>query len=622
MFTTLASDDKNSAQLTFELGCHQLYVVKNYRAAANYFEKAAKKGLKEAQYNLGVLYYEGLGVKKNYQTAVRYYELAAAQGEREAQNSLAVAYQFGEGVEQDEKMAANFYRLASEQGLEAAQYNLALLYCEGEGVEKDEKTAAFYFKLAAKQGNKEAQYALADMYKNGKGVGKDEKTAVRFYQLAAEQGVGDAQYYLAKAYQHGQGIEQNDEKAVHYMQLAAYQGDFRALDNLAKRYIAGRGVVQDLKKAEQLIQQATWVEEKDKFRKFIATKKLDKKVTGSPALKLKISEKNIFHTVTTKGLYEYLLSPEVDASKSYIPYHPPMAKNQRGPTCGLQALDIALAWGNPNKKTPPARKHAIQPLQKEKKKEEKNDSLRRTAKKYGSVMGSVYDIRCLQNTASDHGFETQIIQSNSNTYIQDLIKAIDQNNSLILPVDTDENFPANMKGEGTHYALAWGYLMIDNQYHFLVTQYGKHYLWSAEKLLESHDQLPEKNPLSGEYYKDRLSDTYYQKKKDQIIAKEDLRIEPECTLNHFKYHALAVPHKEKNCLILDKSKEAIDKRITIAVQSSDALALKLLMEARGDEPVKRPIANIQELQEISKINKDPFSRDILAMAEQTYKPSP
>ena len=141
-------------------------------------------------------------------------------------------------------------------------------------------------------------------------------------------------------------------------------------------------------------------------------------------------------------------------------------------------------------------------------------------------------------------------------------------------------------------------------------------------MLESHNQLPEKNPLSGEYYKDHQSNAYYQKKKDQIIAKEDLRIEPECTLNHFKYHALAVPNKEKNCLILDESKEALDERITTAVQSSDALTLKLLMEARGNEPVKRPIENIEELQRISKKNEDPFSLNLLNMAEQSYQSYP
>jgi len=61
----------------------------------------AEQGVAEAQFNLGLMYYNGQGVRQDYAEAVRWYRQAAEQGNAEAQNNLGAMYAIGQGVRQD-----------------------------------------------------------------------------------------------------------------------------------------------------------------------------------------------------------------------------------------------------------------------------------------------------------------------------------------------------------------------------------------------------------------------------------------------------------------------------------------------------------------------------------------
>ena len=56
-----------------------------YGEAVQCFRLAAEQGVIDAQYNMGVCYYHGLGVEQNTTEAVKWYRLAAQQGDAEAQ---------------------------------------------------------------------------------------------------------------------------------------------------------------------------------------------------------------------------------------------------------------------------------------------------------------------------------------------------------------------------------------------------------------------------------------------------------------------------------------------------------------------------------------------------------
>ena len=73
----------------------------DFRLAAGLFYPLAEKGDARAQYNLGLLYASGLGVRHDYQAAVKWHRMAAKQGHAGAQGELAQMYAKGQGVLQD-----------------------------------------------------------------------------------------------------------------------------------------------------------------------------------------------------------------------------------------------------------------------------------------------------------------------------------------------------------------------------------------------------------------------------------------------------------------------------------------------------------------------------------------
>ena len=84
----------------------------------------AEAGDADAQFNLGVMYYQGLGVEQDFKEVVKWYQKAADQGDVEAQYNLGVMYYQGLGVEQDFKEAVKWYQKAADQGDAIAQYDL------------------------------------------------------------------------------------------------------------------------------------------------------------------------------------------------------------------------------------------------------------------------------------------------------------------------------------------------------------------------------------------------------------------------------------------------------------------------------------------------------------------
>jgi len=62
--------------------------AKNIAKAVKYYKRAAELGEKDAHYNLGVLYEEGVGVKKDAAKAIQHWEAAAMCGHVSARYNL------------------------------------------------------------------------------------------------------------------------------------------------------------------------------------------------------------------------------------------------------------------------------------------------------------------------------------------------------------------------------------------------------------------------------------------------------------------------------------------------------------------------------------------------------
>jgi hypothetical protein len=132
----------------------------DYALAAKLWRSLADLGDAEAQFSLGYLYEQGLGVAKDVDQAVLLYRRAAEQGHKIAQNNLGVLYESGGAVPQDHAEAAHWYRMAAERGYALAQRNLAQMYEAGRGVPADRDQALLWYRRAAGQGDATAKEAL------------------------------------------------------------------------------------------------------------------------------------------------------------------------------------------------------------------------------------------------------------------------------------------------------------------------------------------------------------------------------------------------------------------------------------------------------------------------------
>jgi TPR repeat protein len=203
------------------------------RQALAHLRAKAETGDAGAQINLGVCYYDGMGVAKDYVEAVKWFRQAAEQNDAKAQNNLASCYLGGQGVAKDAVVAVKWFRRAAEQNDVKAQNSLGGCYAMGQGAAKDEVEAVKWYRKAAEQRNANAQFNLGGCYDKGRGVSQDYTEAVKWYRQAAEQNYAQAQFNLGVCYEKGRGVAKDEVEAVHWYRKAATGGAVRGLNNVA-----------------------------------------------------------------------------------------------------------------------------------------------------------------------------------------------------------------------------------------------------------------------------------------------------------------------------------------------------------------------------------------------------
>jgi TPR repeat protein len=120
----------------------------------------------------------------DYQTAVEFWLPLAEAGNPTAQFNMGVMYDQGQGVKQDLAAAEKWYRLAAEQGDTVAQTNLGVIFSQGRGVARDYAEAAKWYERAAASEHGPAQFSLGTLYANGRGVEQNLSKATFLYERA------------------------------------------------------------------------------------------------------------------------------------------------------------------------------------------------------------------------------------------------------------------------------------------------------------------------------------------------------------------------------------------------------------------------------------------------------
>jgi len=291
------------------------------------FLSSAQQGDVHAQYNLGVCYAKGNGVRQDQEKATKWFRAAAEAGDAGAMRAIAIRMSEGRGCAADSQGATAAFLRAAEAGDPSAEFNLGVRYASGHGIplpapeakafylgegpadgaDRDDdltapedaldellfddrldlsqtRIAAEWYKRAASRGHCKAMYNLAHLMTTGKGVTLSQDGAIDLLRLAARKGYARAQYALflqlnrqatdllkERADEHAQtAAREAQEEGARWLRAAAENQYGKALYALGMQRAQGRGMPRNLTaamvfflRAHELRQDKAWERYKD-----------------------------------------------------------------------------------------------------------------------------------------------------------------------------------------------------------------------------------------------------------------------------------------------------------------------------------------------------------------------
>ena len=207
--------------------------------------KKAQEGDRQAQYDLGMVYYSGkYEIPRNVELGAEWFLKSAKQGHTEAQFATGRCYFYGRGVPRDRVVGAEWYHQAAMKDHIQATYELGDCYFIGEGVKRDHAESLKWFSKSAAQGEKGAQFRIARIFEDGDPSVRDPLKALEEYKKSANGGNAYAEYLVGTYYEQGKGVPQDIARAIQSYKIAAPKSeDARA--RLAYFYGQGIGVSAD-----------------------------------------------------------------------------------------------------------------------------------------------------------------------------------------------------------------------------------------------------------------------------------------------------------------------------------------------------------------------------------------
>ena len=140
--------------------------------------------------------YEALAAE-DYKTAVYYLSFFASNGDARSQYNIGIIYRDGLGVEKNSSAALAWFLLAAEQKHLLANYAVGLLLRDGPVDVQQPERAVYYLKEAGFLGHALAPLEIGNMYFSGNHVQKDRALAFVWWSLSAERNAPGAQANIA-----------------------------------------------------------------------------------------------------------------------------------------------------------------------------------------------------------------------------------------------------------------------------------------------------------------------------------------------------------------------------------------------------------------------------------------
>ncbi len=127
-------------------------VLKNYQKSETYLKKAADLDLKQAQYELALLYHAGDKIPENMEKALSYMKMAVEKQYAPAEYVWAVWIERGYMGKVSAQESLSYYEKAAHQGYMPAIKGLALIYQLGSSdIKQDPKKAQYWYERILKQ---------------------------------------------------------------------------------------------------------------------------------------------------------------------------------------------------------------------------------------------------------------------------------------------------------------------------------------------------------------------------------------------------------------------------------------------------------------------------------------
>ena len=241
--------------------CYGHGVEKDIVTANYWYEKSAEQGCDKAQFNLGLSYFKGEGVEKNYIQAVHWFKKASEQGDADAQLHIGRCLEETNARNEDIVVA---YRKSAEMGNPEAMCFLGEWYQYGEkGLSVDIHEAFRWWKKSAEIGYYQAQYKIGDCYDFAKGVAEDKKEALKWFKRSASKDYIPAVYALGLCYYFGNGVRKNKREALKYFRRAAQKEYAAAVCMIGEYYYYGYIVDEDEEEAIKYFKRAAELGDKD-----------------------------------------------------------------------------------------------------------------------------------------------------------------------------------------------------------------------------------------------------------------------------------------------------------------------------------------------------------------------
>lgn len=157
------------------------------------FAQEINDGNAEAMNALGAQFYDGnRGFEQSFQKAAYYYTLAAENGSRQAQENLGYVYYYGRLGAPDYEKAFHYFALGAFDGHLISRYKIGDMYLHGLYVPQNEREAFHIFMHCLETMTPQAEPVVAGpvylrlgrMLLNGTGTDKDVKGALVCFQRA------------------------------------------------------------------------------------------------------------------------------------------------------------------------------------------------------------------------------------------------------------------------------------------------------------------------------------------------------------------------------------------------------------------------------------------------------